>query len=389
MKANNLLRNSFLYVSWICFLPLVIIGNIFYEERLEFLYVSVNTVLFLLTLIFIALSIYKDKKLKFLLDYQSVFLLFFIFMSPLVFFAAGSNYEGIIKYYNSIVIGFIGALILTYGIRTGNTRKLFSYLYIFLFVLFVCAIIWKLQTGFWRRDLPYFLNGSIVFGRNMAVGLFAVMLFPPRNAFAKYLLLLCFLFGVVWSMSKGPILSVFLCISFYFFLKNKVYFVIFSGLIVTFLFLITTSVIDLSGGPLNRLQIGLQVLLGFSDSNQAAGSVNIRQEMFSNTVDVIKNDYFTGVGAGLWGEALNSVFTYPHNFFLEVFSELGVIYGLVFIIPYLSFIFRIRDYFYVFPLFFLLAQQMSGDIADARWLLMFSLVVTFNSQLRRVNYHKI
>jgi O-antigen ligase len=167
------------------------------------------------------------------------------------------------------------------------------------------------------------------------------------------------------------------------FLKNKRYFTIFITIILILFFLILSGLIDLSGSSLQRLQMGLQAVVGLNDSVQNAGSINYRQEMFSKTIDIIQNKYFTGIGAGLWGEYLNYDVTYPHNLFLEAFSELGVFFGALFLVPYLFFTFNTKNYFYMFPLFFLCSQQMSGDIADARWLLMFSLVVLFNRKVTR------
>jgi O-antigen ligase len=370
-------------MSWLCFLPLIIVGSVFYEERLNFTIVSLNTVLFLLSLSLFAISIYGTKRHVFLNNYILFFIFFFLAFSPMVFIASGANFEGVSKYINSILIGLLGACILTVAIQNRKEDKVFTYLFLFMFVLFIAAIIWKLKFGFWRRDVPYFLNGPIVFGRNMAVGFIAVMLFPPKSRIIKYTLLILFSFGVVWSMSKGPILSLLLCVSFYLFLKSKFYFTVFFGSMLFVFILLLTGGIDLSGGSLNRLQMGMQALFGLSDSVNNAGSINIRQEMFVSTLDVIKNQFFTGIGAGLWGEYLNYNFTYPHNFFLEVFSELGIFFGFVFIAPYVLFVVSFRNFFYIFPLFFLLAQQMSGDVADARWLLMFSLIVLFSLNTSR------
>jgi hypothetical protein len=71
------IRNTTLIMSWLCFLPLIIVGSVFYEERLNFTIVSLNTVLFLLSLSLFAISIYGTKRHVFLNNYILFFIFFF------------------------------------------------------------------------------------------------------------------------------------------------------------------------------------------------------------------------------------------------------------------------------------------------------------------------
>ena len=97
--------------------------------------------------------------------------------------------------------------------------------------------------------------------------------------------------------------------------------------------------------------------------------------MIQDTVGIISSHFFTGVGSGNWGNVLYSPFTYPHNIFLEVYSELGIFLGTFLLIPCCIFIFFYKSDYFVLPLFFLISHQFSGDVADARWLLLFALFV--------------
>ena len=96
--------------------------------------------------------------------------------------------------------------------------------------------------------------------------------------------------------------------------------------------------------------------------------------MIADTITVINDNLILGIGAGNWQSVLNYPFTYPHNIFIEVFSDLGVIFGAIFLLPYLGFLVKPTNKIFVLPLFFLISHQVSGDISDARWLLLFSLL---------------
>jgi hypothetical protein len=64
---------------------------------------------------------------------------------------------------------------------------------------------------------------------------------------------------------------------------------------------------------------------------------------------------------------------YPHNFALEVASELGLILGPLAVLPYLAFLVSpVRELRYL-ALFLAFSQQTSGDLLDSRMWLAFSL----------------
>ena len=68
----------------------------------------------------------------------------------------------------------------------------------------------------------------------------------------------------------------------------------------------------------------------------------------------------------------------PHNLFLELWSEGGIILGSFAAMPFLAFLFAPKQklWFVAFCLF--LAQLVSGDISDARFLMVFSLLACFS-----------
>jgi len=372
-----------LYISWILLLPLLIIGNIFPADRLTFLSIPSNTILFFVLIFVLTLLLFSFIKNNYLTKISLLIAPFLI-----TFLACFSLYDisliGVEKYLNYLILGYLGAVILIISTEISEQKGIFKITIYFLALLFLAAVIWKLKFGFWERHVHYFLNGPIVFGRNMAVGFFLSLFLAKYDR--KYLLFCAaFAFGVLWSMSKGPILAFLICCSIIIYLKNKrnfIIFLFFSGILG---FTLLSGVIDLSDTPFKRIQLGFQVSFGYSNSTAANGSLDSRVKMVNDTLNIISGNLLTGVGSGNWGNMLHSPFTYPHNIFLEVYSELGLFLGSLLLIPCCFFLIYYKSQYYVLPLFFLISHQFSGDVADARWLLLFALFVYAEGNTMRFN----
>ncbi|MEZ8024972.1 O-antigen ligase family protein [Vibrio sp. 1F255] len=358
--------------SFLIYLPLMVIGGVFYEDRLVVLDVSINTIMFFLSVMLVYISYYPRYfifRSKMTLCLSGV-----IIIIPILILSSNANFQGMEKYLNSLFLGLLGYLIVINAINYSLKEYILKLSILFILVLFVAAVIWKLKYGFWLRHINYFMNGPIVFGRNMAVGFFLTAIFLPFGKKINIILLLIFFFGVLWSMSKGPIIALAASSLYFLYQKNKPSFLLLVvSIFISMLFLLYTS-IDLSDTPLHRIQIGFQALLGISNSSSAAGSVGIRSEMIADTIMIINGNLILGIGAGNWQSVLNYPFTYPHNIFIEVFSDLGIIFGAILLLPYIGFLVRPTNKIFVLPLFFLISHQVSGDISDARWLLLFSLL---------------
>jgi hypothetical protein len=362
-----------LVLAWLFYLPLLVIGNVFVEERLVLLSIPINVVIFFALLLptTILNAKFRRKKSITLAGLSLVpFLIAFLLTAALY----SPDLEGVQKYLNLIILGYIGAVLLIIAHESGNLEILLKLMIGFLFILFICAVAYKSYFGFWRRDIAFFMNGSIVFGRNMCVGFF-LSLFYLKDSKIYFALCICFIFGVLWSMSKGPIAGLLVCALFFMANKNKKLFFLYALIIGSFLAALINGAIDLSGTPFNRLQVGLQVLFGFSDLNMASGSINARTEMYIPTIELIKSNLFTGVGPGNWSQEIVSIFSYPHNLFLEAYSELGIVTGTILLVPLCLFLLSYKHQMFILPLFFLISHQFSGDMADARWLLLFSILI--------------
>ena len=103
-------------------------------------------------------------------------------------------------------------------------------------------------------------------------------------------------------------------------------------------------------------------------------SVGSRLLLFRESIAIIR-DHPWGVGIGGWSLATGIQWAeYPHNFLLELWSEGGLVLGTAAAMPYMAFLLGRRDAWWIMCVFFLLCQQVSGDLLASRYWLTFCIV---------------
>ena len=190
------------------------------------------------------------------------------------------------------------------------------------------------------------------------------------------------LFFLVLSLaagSRGPIFSLAITFAVYFFLNFQKVF-----LRVLFLSFLIASIAFFSGINTSILGIGKTERLVTKDNR----SKNARMVFASRSFDLMSH-YPLGVGLGNWQVYANKIkpthllkHQYPHNLVLEIFTELGVFSGLLFLflLIYILFysykkMYLYKDHEYSFyPLLFYLQLYLvvnsffSGSLNDSRLL---------------------
>ncbi len=237
--------------------------------------------------------------------------------------------------------------------------------------LLILAIIHKLNYGFGcRRDVNFFLNGPITFSRLMGMALLiSIYLFA---GFRRIVVMLIFLFAMVWTNSKGPLLALFITLLYMYFnsaeKRKRIPDILvgtFTSLIVCFMLWQFTEI--------NKL-----CLFNRFPNDITSSSYSVRLEMMESSVREIISQPIIGAGLGDWALVVPNKYEllYPHNIFLEVFVEFGLIFGCVFLIPYFYFILFLdrNNIFSTLALFHFIAQQVSGDILDGRYIVVFSVL---------------
>lgn len=150
--------------------------------------------------------------------------------------------------------------------------------------------------------------------------------------------------------SKATLIAVFFLLLSVLFLKYSTQYFskIFYYSIISFLILCFTSLILISTSNSDNSQIVKSQITKYSNSpnlfKNKRGSFSTRIHLYENTLDLILNNLILGVGPGNWkvqhgkyslyqrlGENGRKIVQRPHNDFLWIASEVGIIAGIIFL----------------------------------------------------------
>jgi hypothetical protein len=298
-----------------------------------------------------------------------------LFLAPLLLTALWSldPAAGLHKVGNLLLSATLGALLAGLAAQRVGLDAALRWWLAVLALLLTAALGYKLVFGFADRDVPFLMLGPIVFARFMGLGaiLAACLLSGP----ARVLGITAFSLGVLWTASKGPLLALAIV-------------AILAGLTASGMRARVAAAVltALAAGTLvlaadwlrmqplfGRFFVALQVLdTGLNEANW--GSIGSRLELLEVSLHQIAINPL-GVGIGSWAPSTGLEWAeYPHNFFMEVLAEGGLIAGAFALIPFLWF-FPPKDRVLTACCVFLaIGQQFSGDLLDARiWLTLSTL----------------
>lgn len=370
MIDNNSAKTSFNYETAFfhgAILGLLMIGSLFYEERLS-LGLEFFSLNFVIVSIVLAFIIRNRASIE-----VEIFSFFFIpFCFGFLYLGISNDFEyATYKLVNFVFVTGLLCLALSIIVNKNELELFASNIVTFLFFLLVLTILYKFLFGFFDRQVRFLLNGPIVFARLMGVGLFLTIAYFSGG---KRLILSCMFFlAILWTQSKGPALSVFvvfgvLTLFVASFTQRIMALVLVFGvvMVISLNFELLKEIEELS-----RIFLIVDALQG-NVSGQNYGSFGSRIDAFSATVSLIGNTPL-GVGVGSWASYNQHLgVDYPHNLFLELTSEFGLLLGFFMLLPALCFFkFKVNAFFFVW-LFFLLSHLVSGDLLDSRFLYLFA-----------------
>ena len=394
MKYKN--SFSWMYVLLAC--AMLAIGRL-YDERLEFFGVNLSIILSITFLIFSIPLLFSIKKIKIYSTkrFFYCFLLILVILPPILFLYFEYEDLGLLKYFNFIFIVVPLVIIVVEKFKYNDVRIFFKILLGFIFVLSLIALFAGDVTVTGR--ISALGGGPIVFARWMNAG-FIILFFINKGKINKksLLLMLFFLFLSLAAGSRGPILSLLITFLVYFIFNFQNIFVrvfLYSSLILSIAFFSGIKSSQLDFGKIERL---------VTKDNK---SQNARALFALRSFDLIAY-YPFGVGLGNWQVYVNKVkpthllkHEYPHNLVLEIFTELGVLPGLLFLflLIYILFYNYKKMYFYknhehsFYPLLFYLQLYLvinsffSGSLNDSRLLfvIMAMSLIEFPLTLNRKN----
>tara|TARA_B100000795_G_scaffold97100_1_gene71259 strand:+ start:1427 stop:2641 length:1215 start_codon:yes stop_codon:yes gene_type:complete len=399
MKIKNIF--SFLYILLCC--AMLAIGRVF-DARLDVfginLSVLISTAYFGIS--FLLLITIKDvvfSKSKYLL-YGFYFLV--LLVTPLLWLIYGlpeivGIAPGLDRYISFSLIVIPISVILIEKARYQDISRLFFVLFILTVALSVLAIFGLSVTENLNGRLSVLGGGPIIFARWLGFGIIYLVIFPIGLKWLKIPLILLFISLMFATGSRGPVLSIVITFSVYFLMNfNKLFFktilIVGVSFFIIFSFNINKKLSEL--GNIDR------IFMNFSSQGVKKKSTNARVVFNQRSFELIK-EYPLGVGVGNWQKMINKQnprhlikHEYPHNIFLEIAAEYGLISVFLFIliiintiylgiknIKIANSIFSLYQLFFYLFLFYLINSMVSGMIIDSRILFIVSGLILCSKEL--------
>ena len=301
-----------------------------------------------------------------------------------LFWSSRPDY-GAFKLFNLLGVSALSVPLLLACARARGSISLARAWVLLMAALLAVTLLYKARFGFFDRQVLFFLNGPIVFGRLMGLAaILSLVAFPRKTALLGFFV---FSVAVIWTMSKGPLLALLAATAFAVFFvldqRTRRAFVLITILLSLIVIFFAWDFVEAMNW--SRLAALASLLeSGAARGTVEFGSVGARLLVFAETPAIIASNFF-GVGLGGWSNAIpeNLGLDYPHNILLELWSENGILLGSIGLLPFVLFFSRMSGSVFAPACLFLLAAQMvSGDLLDARYLLAFSLLCFYDPKCR-------
>lgn len=341
-----------------------------------------------------------------------------------------SNIELYIKRVEgAFLITFLVAILGVALVRKRGMLWVLKGILVTLLTVLFATLIFKLNHGFFDRDVRFLINGPIVFSWFMGLGIMlcVYLAMDSKVGFAVYSsLVVLFSASVAWTESKGPVLmSVFIFIKLlidqfiiYFRFSDKDYikkrlfnrcggielregaagqnnsiykvkkisicFGLMSLSMLSVSLIMESSIYDrfLSALPhsFNSPEIYDSVVTSKNYGPDVAptnyGSIGVRIDMWLTAFGYFMQNPFFGIGPTNFSLDENFGYQlYPHNVILEIASELGLIGLIVFIVSFFYLYLNTTYLGRVIVLYFSLGLLVSGDVSYLRLILGLPLIL--------------
>ena len=217
------------------------------------------------------------------------------------------------------------------GIRNKVGEFIYLDLWVFVgLVVLIMTIAYKVQFGFFDRQVRFFLNGPIVFGWIFALlSVVALRQYIECRNIRRLSIVICFTMAVLWTLSKGPILALLVGV-FLICMPKKVFSF---QLIVTLISIVALPLLLILAFPGARVVTFLERI--FDLGLAAAVSDSARYLYYLHSLELLEENYWFGVGVD--GFRYMGA-EYPHNIFLSLLLDGGLFYFITFSVG-LTFVF--------------------------------------------------
>lgn len=216
----------------------------------------------------------------------------------------------------------------------------------------------------------------------MSLGLILTLLNNLIKIKGKVFFSTIFFFAVAWTESKGPLIACIMSLIIYGYQRNLVRTVIFVPMLA-----IAAAYLSAELGLFQRAEALLRLASGgLSDAD--TGSILVRQGMIRRTMDLIALYPVLGVGLGNWSHFItiptpSGVAMYPHNLFLELMAEAGILRGSIIIAALALMGFGSSRRFLPVIVLVCIAAMFSGDLSYGRFVLVAILLANIDAAVSR------
>lgn len=271
----------------------------------------------------------------------------------------------LLKIDGGIIVPLLTSLVAIESIRKHGHTKTCKAMCWVLFGLLIATVLYKLRFGFFDRTVRFFLNGPIVFSWLMGIlAILSLHLAIKAGSKIHYLLFLFAFLAVLWSMSKGPLVALSATLILYFItnLNSKKAASVFFGVCM----MIFTTVYFLRDALLSSRYMAI---FRVSDGDGVdEGSVGARMGMWTDSIGLAHDHPLFGVGLANWQFYTDTEFFYPHNFILELASEMGIVFTALMVAAIAIAGWKIRKcVFFPVVAFLFICLMFSGDTTYIRY----------------------
>jgi hypothetical protein len=354
-----------------------------YDSRLEIYGVNLTILLSSFYCIFLIALFLTKKSIKISALKVLQYLFYFsLIVSNLVLWMFYDVQEyGVIKFINLLLITIPISIIISEYFKIKD-RNVFIYILLSISVFLLLIAIFNFSSLSFSRS-GVLGGGPIVLSRWLCFGALICSFHPKINNF-KFLYVAVFIVISLFTGSRGPFFSLLLVMFIYLLINFRRIF-----LKVLFVLSLLVSIIFISGlyNKLAEYKTVSRIFMNFNmdGMNKSTGRTILYKTSINEFIS-----YPLGVGSGNFAVysdkrmyLQNKQLFYPHNIYLEIFTEFGLFSGLLFFIYIFystikSYKLNIKDrnndygnlLFYTF-VFLVMNSLVSGDLNDARLLLVF------------------
>jgi len=355
----------------------------FYDSRLEVYGLNITIILSSFYSVFLIAILLTLKSIKLTpLKFIQYLLYFSLIVSNLFLWTIYDVQDyGITKFINLVLITIPIAVVISEKFKIEDRDFLiYVLLSVSTFLLLIAVFSFSSLSSSRSGVLG---GGPIVLSRWLCFGSL-ILFFHPKVKRFKLVFALIFLIMALFTGSRGPFLSLFIIMVIYLFINFKKIF-----WKSVFVISLLVSIVLISGlhTKMSEFETVSRVFMNVSEGGMRKSTG--RSVLYETAINEIIEHPF-GVGSGnfdMYSDRKmylkNKKLFYSHNLFLEIFTEFGIFSGVLFFIYILCSIInsyklniknRNNDYgnllFYTFA-FLLLNSMISGDLNDARLLLVF------------------